>query len=502
MSLRSHEKLWKKLHEIGVSGKIMKVLQSVYNRAFTKIRLLNNELSDNIPITEGLLQGDPLSPLLFNLFINDIEEHLLMDLLPGIKINNQLAIHILLYADDTVVFGKSHKELQMKINSLGKYFEHLGLNVNIEKTKIMIFKRGGKYRKNSKSFSLNGKTIEIVSQYTYLGITFHASMVFKNTASEMRTKATAAINRIWFTLSKGHSKNLLAANKLFDSIVRATLLYNSHIWGLRYLEVIEKAQSHFLKKYLSLSRISANYLTRLECGRVQLGANVWKQCIQYFVKLSAMPNYRLPKACFDKLLHSNPTEQSEKFNWVTQFKRGLQSMNIDITLSNTNASLSVSELKDINVKIDKFFFNEDIKALLRSERNSYYKLYRQNTKVRVYADYLNSFIPFNLKRLIAKIRLKNEYFYVNKQSVSLMSNKICPYCNTNQPDTIMHLVCKCPISKSNYFNDTISKFPEQEQEVEFLKLFYNKSRVALLELAQKVMTCLCERLLIQDICEN
>ena len=53
----------------------------------------------------GLKQGDPSSPVLFMMFINDIVQHINDDF-------NELRLFILLYADDAVLFAKSPKVLQ------------------------------------------------------------------------------------------------------------------------------------------------------------------------------------------------------------------------------------------------------------------------------------------------------------------------------------------------------------------------------------------------------
>ena len=101
-----------------------------------KIRL-DNEHSGYIKLTEGVLQGDPLSPLLFNLFISDIELAIPSSVGRGVRVG-QHEIHILQYADDTVILSSSAYSLQNKINSLSEYFKKLDLHLNIDKTKVIV----------------------------------------------------------------------------------------------------------------------------------------------------------------------------------------------------------------------------------------------------------------------------------------------------------------------------------------------------------------------------
>jgi len=59
-----HHLLWKKLFSLGVSGNLVRILQNLYDGSFMQIRLPEGH-SQPIELTEGLLQGCPLSPLLF-----------------------------------------------------------------------------------------------------------------------------------------------------------------------------------------------------------------------------------------------------------------------------------------------------------------------------------------------------------------------------------------------------------------------------------------------------
>ena len=71
-------------------------------------------------------------------------------------IDNLLYLFLLLYADDTVVLAECPEDLQI----LKIYCELWGLDINVRKTKVMIFSRG-KIRKMPK-FSFNEETVDVV----------------------------------------------------------------------------------------------------------------------------------------------------------------------------------------------------------------------------------------------------------------------------------------------------------------------------------------------------
>ena len=69
--------------------------------------------------------------------------------------------------------GQSN-HLQKKIFDLENYRKKWGLELNLDKTKLMLFNKQGSTTKKHKCY-FQGKEIEIVKQYTYLGFTFMAS---------------------------------------------------------------------------------------------------------------------------------------------------------------------------------------------------------------------------------------------------------------------------------------------------------------------------------------
>jgi hypothetical protein len=92
-----------------------------------------------------VLQGEIISPLLFSLVINDVELHLQQD--PNACISlDQLSIYLLLFADDAVIFSETEEGLQKSLDNFKTYCDKWKLKVNIAKTKIMIFKKGGNNR--------------------------------------------------------------------------------------------------------------------------------------------------------------------------------------------------------------------------------------------------------------------------------------------------------------------------------------------------------------------
>jgi hypothetical protein len=74
----------------------------------------------------------------------------------------------LLFADDLAVGATTRIGLQRAINCVKDFCEEWGLKINVDKTKVLVFKKGRKLSRDEKWW-LDGKEIEIVKEIMYLG---------------------------------------------------------------------------------------------------------------------------------------------------------------------------------------------------------------------------------------------------------------------------------------------------------------------------------------------
>lgn len=98
----THNILWKNLSRLGMSKKSIRILAFLYSHTSMLIRN-SSGLSESIDIIEGVSQGEVLSPILFALFLADLEDFLKRRRISRIELSN--AVRILLFADaDASVF--------------------------------------------------------------------------------------------------------------------------------------------------------------------------------------------------------------------------------------------------------------------------------------------------------------------------------------------------------------------------------------------------------------
>jgi len=123
----------------------------------------------------GVKQGCPLSPTLFGLYIDKLEEWLNSQEGDGALLGD-FVIRLLLYADDLILIAKSALRLQEHLISLEHFCSTVGMQVNTSKTKVVVFSSKRKQKHNQHKFYFEGNTLDEVADYKYLGIDFNKNL--------------------------------------------------------------------------------------------------------------------------------------------------------------------------------------------------------------------------------------------------------------------------------------------------------------------------------------
>ena len=123
---------------------------------------LNGTFSAFFNCKKGVRQGENLSPILFSLFLSDMQTYIESKCGLGIELTDDqniiwLKLLVLLYADDTVILSDNEHDFQISLNAFHSYCDEWNLKVNVNKTKVVIF---GARNINRYSFFLGDQPIE------------------------------------------------------------------------------------------------------------------------------------------------------------------------------------------------------------------------------------------------------------------------------------------------------------------------------------------------------
>ena len=172
----------------------------------------------------GVRQGCNLSPILFNLFFNDITKP--FSDINGFELGSKKINH-LLYADDLLLLCKCHNDLQLCLSRLHKYTIKWGLKIYIKNLNSLFLVNREEEVTN---FYINREQLEQVDEYSYLGIVCFRTGCLRQTPLSLSKKASEASMLLLQALCK---KNIPIdiLLKVFDTNVRPMLTYGSEVWG-------------------------------------------------------------------------------------------------------------------------------------------------------------------------------------------------------------------------------------------------------------------------------
>ena len=173
-----HEGLFRKLELQGVRGRMLTFLRSVY--ACSRICVRSGDapfqFSKSFPLERGLRQGCPASPILFNVFINDVLDGMPHGATVEIRDGESVCIPGLLYADDLVLLANTPEELQAMADQLTRWLSCNEMKAGIAKCAVMHVPRLSGTPGDHPRFrwTLSGQAVVEVGEYTYLGVNFRA----------------------------------------------------------------------------------------------------------------------------------------------------------------------------------------------------------------------------------------------------------------------------------------------------------------------------------------
>jgi len=200
-------------------------------------------------VLSGIPQGSVLGPVLFLVFIDDLEEGLRSE--------------VLKFADDTKIFGRvdsegASEDLQRDLDRLVQWSEVWQMRFNVDKCKVMHLGKGNA----GGSYVMNGGTLGEVSEERDLGVRITRDLKATAQCAYVCSKANRVLGMIGRTMVY-RSPDILT--RLYKSLVRPHLEYCVSAWSPHYVkdrERLERVQHRFTRMVPGLKGLE--YGGRLE----------------------------------------------------------------------------------------------------------------------------------------------------------------------------------------------------------------------------------------------
>ena len=278
---------------------------------------LNGDCSTFFYCKNGLRQGENLSPILFSLFLNDLESFLLRGNNFGMNIFDDslqcyLKLVVLLYGDDMVLFAESMEELQDLLDKFQIYCSQRKLKVNSEKSKVVFF--GDKSRHRS-PISFNDQPLEVVDCFKYLGVVLPKSRSFYQSKKHIVDQARKTLFGLYRKI-RNLDLPIDCQLKLFDNTIVLILTYGCEIWGYGDLTIIERVHTDFMKYILNVKKCTPHTMLYGELGRFPIAITIKKRIISFWSKLlldkASKLSHRMYSVLYNNLITTNMTSHGCK----------------------------------------------------------------------------------------------------------------------------------------------------------------------------------------------
>jgi hypothetical protein len=395
-------------------------------------------ITSKFPVEKGVLQGETASPTIFNLFIETVVEEMHSSNIPAVTIGSCI-VHMLLFADDIALLANTSSQLQSKINFLVNSFTKLGLTTNVTKTKIIIFQK----RKSAREpdFLINGVKIDTVDSFTYLGVTFHRNGHFQMTCDAVISKSASAIQQLIQTLRNAKLHDVEIEQKLLKSLVNSVILYCAPVWGLNYIDQLEKVQVRFWKKLLCLHKSTPGYIIRQETGTEQIKVQIIKSTLKFLHRLALRPSESLLGQCLRWQLRWETRINKRSRSWAFQVRKLLRGTGKEDIISQNVRQMSENlphQIENIVTILRTNLPNEDV---ARGMKSSWCTDYNKMKKTLGPEQYLMN-NPLYAAKLMAQCRINLFRLSFMNQTIPLQKHHQCPWCLEEQGD-LDHYIFNC-----------------------------------------------------------
>jgi len=242
--LMNHDILFYKLQYYGVRGKVLEWFKSyLYNRE--QYTYVNNTYSKPLNLNIGVPQGSILGPLLFLIYINDIN---------AINIENT---EIRLFADDTnlFIFHRNITVLEQKatyaLSVVTQWFNDNKLCVNYSKTCFSVF--SNRNTKCVQHLLLNGKMICRAPTAKYLGVMVDEKLSWINHI-DFICKKISKLNYVFRFLAKYISKAQIC--QLYYAYIYPHISYAIEIYGTcckTNMNLLQVKQNNVLRSLMNVN---------------------------------------------------------------------------------------------------------------------------------------------------------------------------------------------------------------------------------------------------------
>ena len=437
----AHKTLINSLIKKGFHGKMLKLLIAMYSNLCSCVKIDKQKCTSNFKCNIGTRQGCKLSTILFILFINDLIDELNDSGIQGIQISaDDPDVLTILYADDMANVGDTVRALQAQIDKIASFCARTNMKINLQKTKVMVFRNGGILRYYEKWY-FDGIEIETVSSYKYMGLFITPKLIWsfaKNTLASQARKSIISMLKLQNSVGYFEYSELF---KLFDTMIKPIILYGSEIWGFEVSNTIENVQDNFCKRFLKLPKNTFHEMARGECGRYPLYVDYYCRCIRYWIKLTRMSPVRFLNKCYKMLKN---LDENGRNTWASKVRELLFRNGFGYVWIVEDVGDQALFMKTFKQRLVDCCKQDWCSAIAESGKARHYRFIMPALQV---ANYINYDIPLKFRISLRKLKCSVHKLNVEtgRHSGIPYKQRLCILCNKHEIEDELHFVMCCPV---------------------------------------------------------
>ena len=364
-----------KLHKAGIRGHMAYYLVN-FLEGSRHFRVRCRSLySDSREMENGLPQGSCLSPILFNIFINDLFE----DISAGISYS--------LFADDSAIwctdgdYDVSIRRLQSCLSRLENWSRTHGLEFSAEKSAAIIFTRSNIIQP-SPHLIIHNSRIPFVNHFKFLGVVLDRRLSMAQHTKHIKTKCNSRLNLFRCLTSSESCADRVTLLRLYTAIVLPIIEYGAVVYAggkKTSLHSLEAIQNSFLRIALGAIRTSPVTALQVEANISPLYIRRKELTLRYITKIKQFPHHA-SRSAIDVLpnLHHNYIGPSERRTGLTIASRAttyISELQIAIPNITTLPSLEVAPWT-LHPRVVSFLSEERKVDLSRAEIQQAFLIFR------------------------------------------------------------------------------------------------------------------------------
>ena len=225
---------WQKLMEclklVGLDWRERRLIWELYTNQ-TAVITVGDDLTEPALLGRGSRQGGILSTIIFNVYSQFMINEALHDNEDGVTISG-IKVPSIRFADDKAMVSNTNTGLQRIMNCLNDAGKRYGMKINLKKTKVM---RITHHKNRTMKIVLEGKTIEVVNDFKYLGSLITSDGYCETEIRKRIAKAKASFTENEVLLTS--NTNLQLRKRYIKTVVWSNALYAAETWTLTSADI-------------------------------------------------------------------------------------------------------------------------------------------------------------------------------------------------------------------------------------------------------------------------